>query len=108
MAKPNKNRSKYYEAYKKQGRREKNAARKAALREKELAKYAARREDPEYQEARAKRKAQKDPRDVETPVVKAERIGGWKSIMDKIRYLQEKEEKEDRKLKAKITGKKGA
>lgn len=104
MAKPNKNRSKFYESYKKQGRREKNKARKAKLLEAKLAKYAARKEDSEYQKARAERKAAKDPRDRETPVVKAERIGGWKSIMDKITYRQEQEEKAERKIYAKMKG----
>lgn len=98
MAKPNKNRKRLYDAYKAQGRREKNKARKAKNLEKQLAKYAARREDDEYQKARAERKAKKDPRDRETPVVKAERVGGWDSIMGKITYRQEKEEKETRKF----------
>lgn len=104
MAKPNKNRSKFYDAYKNQGRREKNKARKAEKLKKQLAVYAARREDPEYQEARAKRKAASDPNDREVPVVKAERIGGWKSIMDKIEYRQELEEKAKRKVYAKVKG----
>ena len=98
MAKPNKNRKRLYDAYKAQGRREKNKARKAKNLEKQLSKYAARKEDPEYQKARAERKTAKDPHDVEAPVVKAERIGGWDSIMGKIDYLQEKEEKEIRKF----------
>jgi hypothetical protein len=104
MAKPNKNRKRLYDAYKAQGRREKNAKRKAALRDKELAKYAARREDSVYQKARTERKKAKDPHDVEPTVVKAERIGGWDSIMGKIRFAQEQEEKEMRRLKAKIEG----
>lgn len=106
MAKPNKNRKKFYDAYKAQGRREKNKARKAAQLEKKLAKFAARKEDPEYQKARAERKAAKDPHDVQKSVVKAERIGGWDSIMDKIKYQQEKEEREFKKLSSKLTGKK--
>lgn len=105
MAKPNKNRKRLYDAYKSQGRREKNKARKDKKREKELAKYAARREDPEYQKKRAERKAKKDPRDTPKPVVKAERIGGWDSIMGKIKYAQEKEAKLFRILSAKVTGK---
>lgn len=104
MAKPNKNRKRFYDAYKAQGRREKNKARKAAQLEKKLAKFAARKEDPEYQKARAERKAAKDPR--AGSVVKAERIGGWDSIMDKIKYQQEKEEREFKKLSSKLTGKK--
>lgn len=102
MAKPNKNRKRFYDAYKSQGRRERNAKRKAALREKELAKYAARREDPDYQKARAERKIPKDPRDT---VVKAERIGGWKSILDKIKFSQEKEAREARRIESKLEGK---
>ena len=107
MAKPNKNRKRLYDAYKAQGRREKNKARKAKNLEKKLAMYAARREDQKYQEARAERKAAKDPHDVETPVVKAERIGGWDSIMGKIAYRQEKEEKETRKVAGKKEGNHG-
>ena len=98
MAKPNKNRKRLYDNYKAQGRRERNKARKAKNLEKRLAVYAARRDDPEYQKARAERKAKRDPHDRETPVVKAERIGGWDSIMGKIAYRQEKEEKEERKV----------
>ena len=102
MAKPNKNRKRLYDAYKAQGRREKNKARKAEKLKKQLAVYAARREDPEYQKARAERKATKDPRDEERIPPKAERIGGWKSIMDKIKYRQEQEDKEQRKIYSKI------
>ena len=101
MAKPNKNRKRLYDAYKAQGRREKNKARKAKNLEKKLAKFAARREDQSYQEARADRKAKRDPHDRETPVVKAERIGGWDSIMGKIAYRQEQEEKEMKRFNKK-------
>lgn len=106
MAKPNKNREKFYNSYKSQGRREKNKARKAAKLEKKLAKFAARKEDSEYQKAREERKAAKDPRDVPKPVVKAERIGGWDSIMSKIKYQQEKEDREFKRLSAKLVDKK--
>lgn len=106
MAKPNKNRKRLYDNYKARGRREKNKARKAAQLEKKLAMYAARREDPEYQKARAERKANRDPRDTEKPVVKAERIGGWDSILGKIKYRQEQEEKEMKKKVNKVLGKK--
>lgn len=106
MAKPNKNRKRLYDTYKSQGRREKNKAKKAAKLEKKLARFAVRREDPEYQKARAERKAAKDPRDVPKPTVKAEKIGGWDSIMGKIRYQQEKEDREFKKLSSKLTGKK--
>lgn len=102
MAKPNKNRKRLYDNYKSQGRRERNKARKAEKLKKHLAAYAARRNDPEYQKARAERKNAKDPRDKEVPTVKAERIGGWKSIMDKIKYRHEQEDKAQRKIYSKI------
>ena len=102
MAKPNKNRKRLYDAYKAQGRRERNKTRKAKKLEKQLAVYATRREDPEYQKSRAERKAAKDPRDAERIPPKAERIGGWKSIMDKIKYRQEQEDKAQRKIYSKI------
>lgn len=102
MAKPNKNRKRLYDNYKSQGRRERNKKRKAEKLEKQLAVYAARREDPEYQKARAKRKGARDPNDVPAQVVKAERIGGWKSMMDQISYRQEQEEKAIRKVYSKM------
>ena len=108
MAKPNKNRKKYYDAYKSHGHREKNKARKAAQLEKKLAKFAARKEDTEYLKKREDRKKARDPRDVPKPVVKAERIGGWDSIMGKISYIQEKEEREAKRFAAKIAGKKNS
>ena len=104
MAKPNKNRKRLYDAYKAQGRREKNKVRKAKNIEKKLAMYAARRDNEEYQKARAERKAKKDPHDDPNPVVKAERIGGWDSILGKIKYRQEKEEKEIKKTTGKKEG----
>lgn len=103
MAKPNKNRKRLYDNYKSQGRREKNKARKAEKLKKQLAVYAARREDPEYQKARAERKASIS-RDVEQRPPKADSVGGWKSIMDKIKYQQEREEKAERKIYSKIKG----
>ena len=102
MAKPNKNRKRLYDNYKSQGRRERNKKRKAEKLEKQLAVYAARRNDPEYQKARAKRKEMRNPNDAQTPVVKAERIGGWKSMMDQISYRQEQEERAVRKVYSKI------
>lgn len=102
MAKPNKNRKRLYDNYKSQGRRERNKKRKAEKLKKQLAVYAARREDPEYQKARAKRKEARDPNDVPAQVVKAERIGGWKSMMDQISYRQEQEEKAVRKVYSKM------
>ena len=102
MAKPNKNRKRLYDNYKSQGRRERNKKRKAEKLKKQLAVYAARREDPEYQKARAKRKETRDPNDIPTPVVKAERIGGWKSMMDQISYRQEQEERAVRKVYSKM------
>lgn len=104
MAKPNKNRKRLYDNYKSQGRREKNKKRKAEKLKKQLSVYAARKEDPGYQKARSERKANKDPRDIDMPVVKAERIGGWKSIMDKIKHRQEQEEKAERKNYSKTKG----
>ena len=102
MAKPNKNRKRLYDNYKSQGRRERNKKRKAEKLKKQLAVYAARREDPDYQKARAKRKEARDPNDVSAQVVKAERIGGWKSMMDQISYRQEQEEKAVRKVYSKM------
>ena len=102
MAKPNKNRKRLYDNYKSQGRRERNKKRKAEKLKKQLAVYAARREDPEYQKARAKRKEARDPNDVPAKVVKAERIGGWKSMMDQISYRQEQEERAVRKVYSKM------
>lgn len=104
MSKPNKNRKKYYDAYKNQGRREKNKARKAEKLKKELAKYAARREDPEYQKAREERRAQRDPGGIQPRIPKSQRIGGWDSIMGKLNYQQEVEEKESRRIHAKLVG----
>ena len=106
MAKPNKNRKKFYDAYKAQGRREKNKARKAEKHEKLMAKYKARREDPDYQKARAERKAARDPRDVPAPTVRAKTYAGFASIMGKLSYLQEQEAKEAKKMKKHIEGKK--
>jgi hypothetical protein len=108
MSKPNTNRKKYYDAYKSQGRREKNKARKAAQLEKKLAKFAARKENAEYLNNREDRKKARDPRDREKPVVEAERIGGWDSIMGKISYVQDKEEREAKKLAAKVAAKKNS
>lgn len=105
MAKPNKNRKRLYDNYKSQGRRERNKKRRAEKLKKQLAVYAARREDPEYQKARAERKAKRDPNDIPKPVVKAERIGGWDSIMDRIKYVQERDEKEARRFRAKLENK---
>lgn len=108
MAKPNKNRQKFYDAYKNQHRREKNSERKKAknLRHQEALK--ARSSDPEVQ---ARMKAAHDKRKAEATAMgqelrnppMANRVGGFRRIMDRLSYKQELEEREKKRLTDKIT-----
>ena len=110
MAKPNKNRQKFYDAYKNQHRREKNSERKKAknMRHQEILKT--RSSDPEIQ---ARMKAAHDKRKAEAAAMgqelrnppMANRVGGFRRIMDRLSYKQELEEREKKKFMDKVTDK---
>lgn len=111
MAKPNKNRQKFYDAYKNQNRKAKNAERKKAKNLKHQEKLKMRSADPEIQarmkDAHDKRKAEAEAMGNElrnTPM--ANRIGGFRRIMDRLKYKQELEERENKKIVDKIKGEK--
>jgi len=107
MAKPNKNRQRFYDAYQKQNRREKNAERKKAKNLKHQEELKARSTDPVIQErmkeAHDVRKADAKAlgNELRTPPMTS-RIGGFRRIMDRLSHKQELEEKKNKKLKDKL------
>ena len=108
MAKPNKNRQRFYDAYKNQNRKAKNAERKKANNLKRQEKLKMRSADPEIQarmkEAHNKRKAEAEAmgNKLRNPPM-ANRIGGFRRIMDRLSYKLELEDRENKRNAEKIT-----
>lgn len=96
MSKPNKNRRKYYDAYKQEGRLLKNKEKKKAKHEKRMAKFAKRREEGKsysykpnpYKEGTDEFILEENRRRVKN--VRPISIGKWDSVMRKLQNRRDK------------------
>ena len=107
MSKPNKNRTKFYEAYKREDRRTRNKKRKEARRKKHEEHLQKRREEGTAAKNKELKTANPDAFTTDNKPKNLTRYAKMKSLLAKLDYQNSKKEKADKLLLSKSKGKKG-